>query len=123
MSAIGATGYFETKKTGVANLILHGRSYHRMLNGNDESGPLRWFLNDGQYAKDSASEVGADMDIVGKLRDILWECNPLLKQFRRLAEDPSEEIRLELSVSPNLKIAAVIIPDRNGVMKKTTVVC
>ena len=40
MSAIGATGFFEKKPTGVSNLILHGRTYHRMLNGNDDTGPL-----------------------------------------------------------------------------------
>ena len=80
MSAIGATGGFETKQTGVSNLVLHGRTYHRMLNGNDESGPLRWFLNDGEYAKTTVSKIGADHDIVEKLRKILIECNPLVLQ-------------------------------------------
>ena len=123
MSAIGATGYFETKKTGLSNVTLHGRSYHRMLNGNDDSGPLRWFLNDGQYAKNSASEVGANLEIVEKLRLILWDCNPLLKEFKRLAEDPVEEARLELSVNSSEEIAAIIIPDRNDLVKKKTIVC
>ena len=44
MSAVGATGFFETKITGVSNLILHGRTYHQMLNGNDDSGPTRRLL-------------------------------------------------------------------------------
>ena len=79
MSAVCATEFFETKTTGVSNLILHGRTYHRMLNGNDDSGPLRWFLNDGLYARTSASETGADNHMVEKLRGILLECNPLLK--------------------------------------------
>ena len=123
MSAIGATGSFETKKTGGSNLILHGRTYHRMLNGNDESGPLRWFLNDGEYARASVSNIGADLNIVEKLRAILVDCNPLLQQFKRLAEEPSEDARLELTISSNQEIAAIIIPDRNGVIKKKTIVC
>ena len=123
MSAIVTTGCFETKKTSVSNLFLARETFHRMLNGNDDSGPLRWFLNNGHYAKNSISKTCADQDIVEKLRVIFLDCNPLLHEFIRLAEEPAEEARLNLTVDSKQKIAVVIIPERNGAVKKKTVVC
>ena len=69
------------------------------------------------------SNIGADHDIVGKLRLILMECNPLLRQFKRLAEEPSGGARLELIFSSSQEIVVVILPDRNGVVEKEAIVC
>ena len=49
--------------------------------------------------------------------------NPSLNEFKRLAEEPAQEARLELSVSDTNEIAAVIVPDRNGEIHERTLVC
>ena len=40
-----------------------------------------------------------------------------------MAEQPSDEARLELTFNANEEIAAVIVPDKNEIIKKKTVVC
>ena len=48
--------------------------------------------------------------------------NPLLHQFKRLADEPSQEARLELTVSDTNEIAAVIVPNRYGEIHERTLV-
>ena len=122
MSAIGTTGSFEIFKAP-CNSILTGKTYHRMLPGNDKSGPLRWFLNDSDYSSLQIEQFSLDSELIDSLKTTLLRCNPLFQQFKLLADEPSEEARLEITISDNREIAAIIIPNRNGEMKNRAIVC
>ena len=65
----------------------------------DVSGPLRWFLNHAAYTLSTAKALQVNSTLLEKLRRLLMLHNPLLNQFKRLAEEPSQEARLELTVS------------------------
>ena len=67
MSAIGTTGSFEIFKAP-CNLILTGKTYHRMLPGNDKSGPLRWFLNDTDYSAELTRLQNIDPVLIDSLK-------------------------------------------------------
>ena len=121
MSAVGTTGGFE-RLDGPCNLILSGRTFHRLMPGHDVSGPLRWFINDAQYPLDTAQSLQINNDLLEKLRRLLMVHNPLLQQFKRLAEEPSQDARLELTVSDKNEIAAIIVPNRNGEIQERTLV-
>ena len=122
MSAVGTTGGFELLN-GPCNLILSGRTFHRLMPGHDPSGPLRWFLNDASYPLNTANALKVNSDVLQQLRSILMVHNPLLNEFKRLAEQPAQKARLELSVFDTNEIAAVIVPDRNGEIHERTLVC
>ena len=113
MSAIGTTGGF-SRQNGPANIVLSGRTYHRMLSGNDESGPLRLFINDGSYVHDSAESLKANVELTKTLHRLIVECNPLMQEFKRLADQPSENARLELTVNNAKDLGAITISSRSG---------
>ena len=121
MSAIRTTGGFELLN-GPCNLILSGRTIHRLMPGHDVSGPLRWFLNDTQYPLNVANSLQVNNELLEKLRGLLMFHNPLLHQFKKLADEPSQEARLELTVSDTNEIAAVIVPNRFGEIHERTLV-
>ena len=122
MSAIGTTGSFVLHKAP-CNLILTGKTYHRMLPGSDQSGPLRWFLNDQDYSAQQVSQFQMDKELLDNLKSKFMQHNPLFRQFKLLADQPSEEARLEISILDTREIAAVIVPNRIGGVKKRAIVC
>ena len=122
MSAIGTTGAFQIFNAP-CNLILTGKTYHRMMPGNDKSGPLRWYINDDDYSLQQSQQFDIDQELLCKLKTTFLECNPLFQQFKLLADEPSEEARLEITVSNTREIAAIIVPSRNGDIRKRAVVC
>ena len=94
-----------------------------MLSGNDESGPLRMFINDGSFVHDSAKRLQADVELTKNLQKLIIKYNPLMQEFKRLADQPSENARLELTVNNANDLGAIIIPSRSGEIQKQTVVC
>ena len=95
VSASGSKG-FDHIPGGLSNLILHGKTYHRMLNGKPhielkcknlktvvqiisaehKTGPLRWILYDVINAELTAKQLELDHNHVQQLKTIFATTSP-----------------------------------------------
>ncbi|GAU89083.1 hypothetical protein RvY_01678 [Ramazzottius varieornatus] len=104
---------------GPSNLILHGKTYHRILPGQYESGPLRFFLYDGLSDK---GEKRLEGEWVRTIREELSRVSPFWNKLKSLSEQTAKFARSELTVTRAREIAALIVTDPNKPIKAKTIV-
>ena len=119
-SAIAATHGIERVPGGPSNLILHGKTYHRILPGQCPTGPLRFFLYDGLDTGDNENDLNPEW--IKCLREKLAEVSPFWNKLKQLSSETAEFARLEITVTESREIAALIVLDPNEPVKPKTIV-
>ena len=105
---------------GPSNLILHGRTYHRILPGQCPTGPLRFFLYDGW--NDGNVDHQLNHEWIETLREKLAEVSPFWNKLKQLSTETAQFARLEITVTETREIAALIVLDPNEPVKPKTIV-
>jgi hypothetical protein len=79
-SAIGATQGFVNFR-GLANVVLTGRVYHRLIDLSEGEHSMRWFLYDETARNRQATEQDVPADLVQEVRALLESVNPYLSEI------------------------------------------
>jgi len=114
-SAIGATEGF-VHFQGLANVVLTGRVYHRILDLSEGEHSMRWFLYDETTRERRGSEHGVPLDAVQQVRILLESVNPYLSTIRHAleqVEDESIPVAVELQHRPADGELAAIVNTQN----------
>lgn len=113
-SAIGTTGRFVPFQ-GLANVVLEGRVYHRLLDVAGKGHSMHWFLYDEAARAERAREQSVAEDAVNTVRQFLERASPYVRTLRHALTQVSDEampLAVELSVPPvGGEIAAIINTD------------
>ncbi|KAF7142191.1 hypothetical protein CNMCM5793_009538 [Aspergillus hiratsukae] len=99
-SAIGTTGRFVPFQ-GVANVVLEGRVYHRLLDVSEKGHSMHWFLYDEAARAERARAQSVAEDAVNTVRQFLEQVNPYVRTLRHALTQVSDEampLAVELSV-------------------------
>lgn len=90
MTAIGVTGGF-LHPSGLSNVIVTGRTYHRLLDVRSGNHSLRWFLYDveGHQRQGLACHLPAWW--ISMFKDQLQEINPFVNRIQAAAKQAGEE--------------------------------
>ncbi|XP_055342715.1 uncharacterized protein LOC129591184 [Paramacrobiotus metropolitanus] len=124
MSATGCTGQLIPGTKGLSNLILiNGKIYHRMLNGNDPRGPLRFFIHDNTYIREDINKFQLSRTIISQITKTLQTNNPLWSEFQQLYQECPDHARLELTETVSNEIAALIVFDKNEPIQERSIIC
>ena len=110
MSALGVMGGF-MYPSGLSNVIITGRTYHRLLEPNSGDHSLRWFLHDGAGHEQAAQNHQIPLQWVSIIKEGLLQHNPYVQQLRTAMTmlGPQAEFQLDLSpLNNSLEMAAVI---------------
>lgn len=110
-SAIGTTGRF-VHFQGLANVVLEGRVYHRLLDVADKGHSMHWFLYDETGRAEHAKRLDVPQDVVQVVRSFLSTVNPYVRCLSHAISQTTEQatpLAIELCVPPaGGEIAAVI---------------
>jgi len=109
-STIGVNGDF-LKLPTPSNVVLCGRTYHRMLDIERGQHPLRWFLYASEDRQRAAMDVQVDSSIVRQIELAILHSNPYIEKFRHLRDQPpGVPYALELKNQPasSNEIAAIL---------------
>ena len=79
------------------------------LIGQEESGPLRWFIHDSAYLKRTAESLKLNPVIVEALLYIFSNNHCLWHEFQKLVNEHEDTARLEISVTQANEIATAIV--------------
>ncbi|KAF7174438.1 hypothetical protein CNMCM6106_008742 [Aspergillus hiratsukae] len=82
-SAIGTTGRFVPFQ-GLANVVLEGRVYHRLLDVSEKGHSMHWFLYDEAARAERARELSVAEDAVNTVRQFLEHVNPYVRTLRHV---------------------------------------
>jgi len=97
---------------GLANVVLEGRIYHRLLDIADQGHSMHWFLYDEAARTEQARELSVPEGAVGTVCQFLEQVNPYVGHLRHAVSQVSDEatpLAVELTVPPaGGEIAAVI---------------
>ena len=90
MTAIGVSGSF-LHPTGLSNVIVTGRIYHRLLDVRSGNHSLRWYLYDseGHHRQGLAYQLPAWW--IQMFKDRLQEINPFVNKIQAAANQAGEE--------------------------------
>ncbi|KAE9372835.1 hypothetical protein N431DRAFT_483523 [Stipitochalara longipes BDJ] len=114
-SAIGATEgfvYFD----GLANVVLTGRVYYRLLDLSEGEHSMRWFLYDEVTRERQGIAYSLPLDATQQVRDLLEAVNPYISTIRHTldqVEDESIPVAVELRHRPADGELAAIINTQN----------
>ena len=114
-SAIGATEGF-VHFGGLANVVLTGRVYHRLLNLAEGEHSLRWFLYDETARNRSAVEHGVPVDVIERVRVLLESVNPYVSTIRHALDQVADNqipVSIELRHLPAGGEVAAIVNTQN----------
>jgi Helitron helicase-like domain at N-terminus/PIF1-like helicase len=109
MTAMGVSGGF-LYPSGLSNVIISGRTYHRLLDLQSGQHPLRWYLYDEQGLRLNFQNQGLPAAIVDQIRQGLIRVNPYLRHLREtcdLANGQPFHLTLDAPVAPG-EVAALI---------------
>jgi hypothetical protein len=110
-SAIGTTGRF-VQFQGLANVVLEGRVYHRLLDVAEKDHSMDWFLYDETGRADHAKPLDVPQDVVKAVRSFHCSVNPYVHSLSHAISqttDQASPLAIELCVPPaGGKLAAVI---------------
>ena len=110
-TAIGTTGSF-IHVTGVSNVVVTGRIYHRMLNLNTPNHSFYWFLYDEDSRYTAAQQFQISRWILNNLTDTLRLVNPYIHQLQAAismvsSDEKSFAIELDLPTTGG-ELAAIV---------------
>lgn len=110
-SAIGTTGRF-VQFQGLANVVLEGRVYHRLLDVAEKGHSMHWFLYDETGRAEHAERLNVPQDVVPVVRSFLSAVNPYVRCLSHAISQTNEQatpLAIELCVPPaGGELAAVI---------------
>ena len=113
-SAIGTTGRF-VPFDGLANVVLEGRVYHRLLDLADGGHSMHWFLYDETERRRQASALDVPAHMVAVVRSYLDRVSPYVHSLRHAVQevaDDAEPLAVKLRIPPaGGEIAAVVNTD------------
>jgi hypothetical protein len=113
-SAIGTTGRFVPFR-GLANVVLEGRVYHRLLDIAEEGHSMHWFLYDEAARFMQAREQSVPQGTVEIIRHFLEQVSPYVRNLRHAVTQVNDEalpLAIELAVpAAGGDIAAIINTD------------
>ncbi|KAF5855654.1 hypothetical protein ETB97_008827, partial [Aspergillus alliaceus] len=84
-STIGSTGRF-VPFPGLADVVLEGRVYHRLLDLTDKGHSMHWFLYDEAPRAERAQEQSIAQDAVNAMHQYLEQVNPFVHSLRHAVE-------------------------------------
>lgn len=119
-SAIAATHGTDRVPGGPSNLILHGKSYHRILPGPCQTGPLRFFLYDGLYEENEKSKLNEEW--IATLQHESVRLSPFWNKLQQLSKETARYARLEITVTEARETAALVVLDPNQPVKTKSIV-
>jgi hypothetical protein len=114
-SAIGATEGF-VHFDGLANVVLTGRVYHRLLDLSEGEHSMRWFLYDETVRDHQGLEHGVPLDVIQRVRHLLESVNLYISTIRHAldqVEDETIPVGVELRHLPAGGELAAIINTQN----------
>jgi len=109
-STIGVHGSFQNLPSP-SNVVLCGRSYHRMLDIEPGQHPLLWFFYASENRKQTAANIEVGSSIVQQIGQTMLHSNAYMEKFRLLCDQaPGVPYALELKNHPSTstEIAAII---------------
>jgi hypothetical protein len=100
-TAIGASKGFQSFQTGLWNVAITGRTYHRLFDITDTQHCLRWYLYDETERMDEGRHRKIPSPWIQAVQDDLNETNPYVHSLRRFSstwnDNPLATTALELS--------------------------
>lgn len=96
MTAIGVHGSFMNLQMP-SNVVVSGRTYHRLLDLKSGQHSLRWFLYDEAGRQEQAAKHAVPMELISVWRNCLLRHNAFLKRIQ-IAKDKAGDAAFEVRV-------------------------
>lgn len=122
-TAIGATGHFQTFRTGPANVAINGRTYHRIFDIADRQHSLHWYLYDENERESHGQHIHVPVQWTRALNADLANWNPYVRHLRRFDALPmGQTTALELTeASINGDFAAIMHSPNSTVIQPRSI--